>query len=231
MKKLFLACFILMGFLTKAQTDLPEISSIEKIIDKYSNSDIIWNFGIGQTAVTKATYFSYSKKMKLYSKIKTVVVNTSTKAEGAKMKLHFCAVNQDGSPGNDLSKPLLFECKKGQNDTAIDVSFQEISIPENGIFVGFEWLLIEENKYTTTYAVLEKNVITEGEREGKETKTMEQFMPNLAVIPSRKKTNWEFKTNQWLPIQKDKKRYILGNNYNPAFGKYQNLAVSLLVTQ
>jgi ABC-type transport system involved in cytochrome c biogenesis permease subunit len=32
MKKLFLACFILMGFLTKAQTDLPEISSIEKII-------------------------------------------------------------------------------------------------------------------------------------------------------------------------------------------------------
>ena len=56
-------------------------------------------------------------------------------------------------------------------------------------------------------------------------------MPNLGVIPSRKKTNWEFENNQWLPIQKDKKRYLLGNNYNPAFGKYQNLAVSLIITQ
>ena len=227
-------CFLLVLFFSfqmKAQSDLPSVSSHEIIIDKYSHSDIVMSYGIGDKSIIKGKYFKYSKKLKIDSKIKTVVVNTNSELEGVKMKLHFYNVNSNGSPGKDLIEPIIFECKKGRNDTTIDVTINEISIPENGIFVGFEWLIVAENKYTIQRTFLDKNVTTESKVEGKKSESVESFAPAIGVIASRKNNTWVFKEDQWILSPKDNNKNILGNNLNPFYNKYYGMAVSLILTK
>lgn len=214
-----------------AQDGFPKISSGEIIINRYHSKDFIWNSGVGGAVDKKAKYFPYSKKIKSHAKIKTVVVNTTSEIEGAKVKLHFYNVNPDGSPGNEMGQPILFQCKKGKNDTTIDVASHEITVPETGIFVVFEWLRIEENKLTAAYSVAGKNGITIAEIPGAERKIVEKYMPNTAVILSRKNIDWEFKNNKWSAVKKDNNKYLFEQNLNPAFGKYQTMAVGLILTQ
>lgn len=166
-------CFIVLifiGFEMKAQSDLPEISSDQIIVDKYSHTDIVTNFGINNKSLTKAKFFKHSNKSKSNSIIKTVIVNTRSQVDGAKMKLHFYKVNFDGSPGTEINNPLIFSCKRGRNDTVIDVEFNAISIPENGIFIGFEWLIIDENSINSNETILGKNVSTDSVVEVKSRK-------------------------------------------------------------
>lgn len=230
-QKICFMLLVLFGFQMKAQSDLPEISSDEIIVDKYSHSDIVTNFGINNKSVTKAKFFKHSNKSKLNSIIKTVIVNTKSQVDGAKMKLHFYKVNFDGSPGIEIINPLIFACKKGRNDTAIDVEFNAISIPENGIFIGFEWLIIDENSINSNETILGKNVSTESVVEGKKSEMVLKYSPLIGVIPLRKSNIWDFKDGEWISSSKDNKKYILGSNLNPFYNKYYGIAVSLILTK
>lgn len=228
-QKMCVLLLILMGFQMKAQVNFPSISSNEVLIDAYSHSDIVTSLGISNKSVTKAKFFKHSKKTKTNSIIKTVVVNTNSEVEGAKMKLHFYKVNLDGSPGVEISNPLIFECKKGRNDTEIDVEFNAISIPENGIFIAFEWLILDENSYQANQSIIGKNAVTESTIEGKKSETVLKYAPNIGVIPLRKNNIWELKDDQWVSSKKEKKRFILGTNPNPFYNKYYGIAVSLIL--
>lgn len=227
-------CFIVLifiGFQMKAQSDLPKISSDDIIVEKYSHADIVTSFGIRNKSVTKAKFFKHPNKSKSNSVIKTVIVNTRSQVDGAKMKLHFYNVNFDGSPGTEITKPLVFTCKKGRNDTAIDVEFNGISIPENGIFIGFEWLIIDENSIHSNETILGKNVSTESVLEGRKSEMVLKYSPSIGVIPLRKSNIWDFKDGEWISSSKDNKKYILGSNLNPFYNKYYGLAISLILTK
>ena len=61
-------------------------------------------------------------------------------------------VNSDGSPGDELmNKDFIVSVKKGVKKTFFDVTDFGLKMPKNGIFVGFEKLIIEKN-------ILEKEV-------------------------------------------------------------------------
>ena len=94
-----------------------------------------------------AKYFPYNSKYKKTRYIKQVNFFTDSQLESATFKVHFFAVNADGSPGDELlNKDFLVSVKKGVKKTFFDVTDFGLKMPKTGIFVGFEKLLIEKNK-------------------------------------------------------------------------------------
>ncbi len=100
-----------------------------------------------------AKFFPYNPKYKRTRYIKQVNFFTDNQLESASFKVHFFMVNSDGSPGDELlSKDFIVSVKKGVKKTYFNVTDFGLKMPKNGIFVGFEKLIIEKNK-------LEKEVV------------------------------------------------------------------------
>lgn len=94
-----------------------------------------------------AKFFPYLAKYKKTKYIQKVNFFTDNQLESASFKIHFYAVNDDGSPGEEmLKKDFLVSVKKGVKKTFFDVSDYNLRMPKKGIFVGFEKLIIERNK-------------------------------------------------------------------------------------
>lgn len=93
-----------------------------------------------------AKFFPYYSKYKRTRYIKQVNFFTDSQIESASFKVHFFMVNSDGSPGDELmNKDFIVSVKKGVKKTFFDVTDFGLKMPKNGIFVGFEKLIIEKN--------------------------------------------------------------------------------------
>ncbi len=100
-----------------------------------------------------AKFFPYLDKYKRIKYIKQVTVFTDSQLESTSFKIHFYAVNTDGSPGAELlQKDYIVSVTKGVKKTYFNVEDFNLKIPKTGVFVGFEKLIIEKNK-------LEKEVL------------------------------------------------------------------------
>ena len=100
-----------------------------------------------------AKFFPYDPKYKKTKYIKQVAIITDSQLESSSFKIHFYGVNPDGSPGEELlKKDYLVSVKKGVKKCYFNVVDFNLRMPKNGIFVGFEKLIIEKNK-------LEKEVV------------------------------------------------------------------------
>lgn len=94
-----------------------------------------------------AKFFPYLAKYKKTRYIKHVNFFTDSQLESTSFKIHFYAVNTDGSPGEELmQKDYLVSVKKGVKKTFFNVTDFNLKMPKTGIFVGFEKLIIERNK-------------------------------------------------------------------------------------
>lgn len=93
-------------------------------------------------------YFPSYKKTKF---IKKVTIYADSRIENASIKIHFYSVATNGFPDQELlKKDLIVTVKKGTRNNVFDVSDFNLIMPINGIFVGFERLLIEKNKIEKT---------------------------------------------------------------------------------
>jgi hypothetical protein len=100
-----------------------------------------------------AKFFPYDTKYKKTKYIKQVAIITDSQLESSSFKIHFYGVNPDGSLGEELlKKDYLVSVKKGVKKCYFNVVDFNLRMPKNGIFVGFEKLIIEKNK-------LEKEVV------------------------------------------------------------------------
>lgn len=94
-----------------------------------------------------AKFFPYLAKYKKTRYIKQVNFFTDSQLETASFKIHLYSVNADGSPGEELlNKDFLVSVKKGVKKTYFNVVDFNLKMPKNGLFVGFEKLIIEKNK-------------------------------------------------------------------------------------
>ncbi|WP_445456291.1 carboxypeptidase-like regulatory domain-containing protein [Flavobacterium sp. HNIBRBA15423] len=95
----------------------------------------------------EAKYFPYKDSYNKTKFIKKVSIQTDSKIEKATIKIHFYSVNEDGSPGEELlNENLLVTIKKGILKNKFDISNYNLVMPENGIFVAYEKLMIESNQ-------------------------------------------------------------------------------------
>ncbi len=99
-----------------------------------------------------AKFFPYQTSYDETNFIQEVSVFTYSHIEGASFKLRIYSVAENGFPKEDLiHESIIVEVKKGKKKTSVDLSSYHLILPKEGIFIGFEQLIIEENKYEYVY--------------------------------------------------------------------------------
>jgi len=101
-------------------------------------------------------YLTFYKKTKY---LKQVTIYTDSRIENAIIKIHFYAVDSNGFPAEELlDKDFVVTVKKGTRINRFDLTKFNLKFPKNGLFVGFEKLLIEKNKTEKSITDLNTNI-------------------------------------------------------------------------
>ena len=232
--------FSALGFETKKV----KASEAEKVILKeviYQLDDVTISSPIGKETITVgnydeekaksgygqslmpwkvAKYFPPTKEIEIHRYLKSLSFGTRTINKKAKLIIQFYDVNQDGSPGNSLlTDNFVFNLVKGNKKNEVIIEHLKLQFPDNGLFVVFEWLLIEDNFSTFTY--------TKNEENNKIKHKEVRCDPTVAALFSDFSNTWRFSKEQWkINTYKFPKDSSLKDSQN----KYLELAVSLTLT-
>ncbi len=96
-------------------------------------------------------FFPYLPVYKKTKFIKQIVISTDSKIDDATFKIHFYNVDANGFPGEEmLSTDFIVSVSKGVKQTKFNVTKFNLRMPQDGLFVGFEKLMIEKNKLEKT---------------------------------------------------------------------------------
>ena len=131
------------------QTKELEIGDSKKINHSYLSGELPWIY---------AKYFPYKEEYKEIPFLKKIIVFTNSKIKKATFKIHLYTMGEDGNPSTDMvSEDILVSVKSGLKENQIDLLKYKIQIPKEGICVGYEWMIIEDNKYEYEYQDLDKS--------------------------------------------------------------------------
>ena len=83
---------------------------------------------------------TFIKKIKFLSKVVDI-------KNPAKINLVFYK-NENGKPSNEIWKSFIISCEKGKKINEVSFEKNPILFPKEGVFIGFEWIMNEENSYT-----------------------------------------------------------------------------------
>jgi hypothetical protein len=110
-----------------------------------TNNEIYQAFDNGPKIDTK--FFPYNSSYKRTKYLKQVSIYTDSRIENAIIKIHLYNVDSNGFPGEELlDKDFVVTVKKGTRTNRFDLMEFNLKFPKNGLFVGFEKLMIEKNK-------------------------------------------------------------------------------------
>ena len=114
-----------------------------------TNNEIYQAFDNGPKMDTK--YFPYKTSYNKTQYLKQVTIYTDSRIENAIIKIHFYEVAPNGSPGEELlDKDFVVTVKKGTRINRFDLTEFNLKFPKTGLFIGFEKLMIENNKTEKT---------------------------------------------------------------------------------
>jgi CarboxypepD_reg-like domain len=194
--------------LKQSETELKEVVLVKKFGTKIREIGKIDNgfyqaFDNGPRIDTK--FFPYLSKYKNTKFIKQVTIQTDSKIENATFKIHFYAVDTNGFPSTELlSKDFIVAVEKGVKKTFFNLNDLNLQMPKNGIFVGFEKLLIEKNK-------TEK---TEIDPNSNKTKTQTSFDPFVLYNSVERDFLFTYSGGKWINKNEGNKSKI--RIYEPA---------------
>ena len=133
-------------------------------------------------------FFPYLLKYKKTKYIKKVSIYTDSNIENASIRIHFYSLDADGFPGEELlKKDYIVRVNKGMKKSTFDITDFNLIMPKNGIFVGFEKLLIEKNKIETTITDYNSN----------STKTMKTYCPFVLYNYVERENLFTFSGGKW----------------------------------
>ncbi|NHM06139.1 carboxypeptidase-like regulatory domain-containing protein [Flavobacterium sp. CYK-4] len=136
-----------------------------------------------------AKFFPYDVSYKKTKFLKQVVVVTDSKIDGAVFKIHFYSVGDDGLPGQELlNKDFIVSVGQGVKQTKLNLSKLNLKMPKDGIFVGFEKLLIEKNKWEKTS--IDPNT--------QQTQTQKAYYPFLLYNAVDSQPTFAFSGGKWV---------------------------------
>jgi hypothetical protein len=139
--------------------------------------------------------------------------------EKAKLVLRFFEIEADGKPGDDyLGENIIIIIKKGKNLNKLNLEKYNIRIPDKGFFIAFEFLTIEENKYT-----FKKTQELDGKIEKKE---FVNFQPFIGTIPTEDQNSFQYNKGIWYKRGKFSNVDKLTSYQN----KFGELAIELTLT-
>ena len=134
------------------------------VLNPISSYSITSGFDSSSTPWVLALYFPNIGSSKKYVEKVTVFFREKNEflRERAKFRLRFYSVNPvTKKPEKDLiQKSIILESVKSLDYTSIDISALKLKIPQEGIYIGLEWLFVPYNWYRKD----EKDQITNEQR-------------------------------------------------------------------
>ena len=190
-------------------------------IGKYKKRNISLYYGTATQPTIIAKFIAPTQDIKKHPFIDNITFLTLSMINNAKIKVRFYEVSKDGSPGLDYSDDIIIvSVKSGKQNNTIDLTDKNIKIPDSGLFIAFEWMIIEENKYNYEYTIDEENAQSMGgllDLKKKVYKNGLSYCPSIGTIPSDSSTSWQYAAGKWVSRKIHKK-----SEYHRGIDKYEN---------
>lgn len=152
-----------------------------------------------------AKRFNYSNDFSKTPFIKNTIIFTTSEIKNATFKLRIFEVNKEGAPGLDLlNEDIIVIVKKGKGENKIDLTKHNLVLPQNGIFIAFEWMIIESNKIKLNYK----------EKNSNKNREYITFAPSIVCNPVELENTFEYIGGMWIKRKK-----------NIREGKYNNTVI------
>lgn len=192
--------------LNKKETKEIEIGDSKKINHIHFSGDKPWIYG---------KLFEFKKEYENTPFIKNIIFYTYCGKKEAKLKIRIFELN-DSIPSKDLLiEDIIVSVKKGNKKNKLDLSKYNLTIPKNGVVVGLEWLIIDENKNETIHENKKTN----------KTITMISYEPSLVVNYYETEIGYKFSGGNWIKIKKS-----ASNNGKPWDNKVMCPAINLILS-
>jgi hypothetical protein len=204
-------------------SDLEEVvvianpKDLELTIGKFKKPPFLSGFSCGGKPCILARRFLYQESFSKTRRLDKIKLLTTSDVRDAKFNIRLYHINEDGEPGKYIyNENIIGIARKGKGITEIDLSKFNLQFPESGLFVGFEWLILESNKYETTYTI-------EGSK--KKLKGID-YEPGIVIVSSDTvESSWWYRYGKWTPVWKNSNDAITGHKE-----KYNFMAVELTLT-
>lgn len=209
--------------LHKAPVQLQEVtvsSSRKGLVQKiggYKKSDIRHHFAVHRTPWVLARYFPYADSYSRTPFLKSVMLETYSDVKDGIFNLRLYRMGKDGQPGAYLyGDNIIGHAKKGKRNTVVDLSALQIPFPEEGFFIGVEFMLTAQNAYTISVA-----------EEGKKAVKTVCYAPRIgALLADTDSGVFTFTRGEWEKKLRNTDPYV-----PPAFrDKYSIIALELTLT-
>lgn len=147
--------------------------------------------------------------------LKKIIFYTNSNIKEAKLKIRLFSV-KDSLPSDDLiDEDLVVHVKKGMKKNVLDISKFKVLFPKDGVVIGLEWLIIEDNKYFFNY----KDNKT-GERI-----SLENYAPSLIINYSNEEDAFTYYSGKW-----HKSRKHINSQSKELNGKVNSPAINLILS-
>ncbi len=145
----------------------------------------------GNRGWLNAKYFPYELTYTKTKFIKSAIVITKSNVKDAIFKLRVFSKADNGEPDSDLiEEDIIVMVKKGRKKSKIDLSKYNLVFPKEGVFIAFESLMIEKNKYDFKYTI-----------EGRSKKQNEKYYaPDLVCTLSDEENSYHMANGKWLKL-------------------------------
>ena len=180
--------------------------SIKEKIGDFNKSIVRHYFACSGYPYMVGKYFSYNESYAKTPYLGQIEVLTSSDIKDAKFNIRLYTMSESGIPDKLIfNENILSVAKKGTNLTTVDISDKLIEIPRTGVLVAIEFLIIESNKHTYQYTMVNQKEKLEGIR----------YEPKIGTIPTESgEYSWQYNKGKWnrttratylkLPEYKDK---------------------------
>lgn len=181
-----------------------EIGNVEKEYDSQLSGANPWIY---------AKLFPYEEKYNETPFLKEIIFYTISKTKEAKLKIRLFNYSE-GLPNQDLiDEEIIVTVKKGLKKNKLDISEYNLKIPNTGVVVGLEWMIIDENKYEFSYV--------EGQGQEKKKIIEVQYSPNVVVNYVDDEVGFSYSQGKWYQYRKvasEEKRPWSNKAFCPAIG-------------
>lgn len=202
----------------------------EKIeINEFNNKEITsYHFANNKPTII-AKFIQNTSVIEKHPFLKKITFLSNCQTPTAKIKIRFYDVASDGKPGEDyISDNVIVSVKKGKKSVTLDLSDKNISIPKEGLFLAFEWMIIDENKYTFNYTLDSENKKHIGALFDPKKKIYtdgQDYQPYIGTVRSNEFSTWHFIGGKWMKNKKGSESSNLKSRYAGT-----DLAVKLTLT-
>lgn len=189
------------------------LATIENEVAKFDKNKVHFYYGLGTEQYFLAKFFTYNDTLQQTPFLKSITICTRSQKKNALVKIKLVSADKEGNPGADLvNENLIFKVKRGNKKSEFDMSKYKFKIPEEGLFVVIELLMVKENEYV----LFDKN-----------KKKYTYYTPSIGALPTEEKNLWIYNKNWRKTMNRNPHNYEGQEEY---YNKYIELAMSLKLT-